>query len=409
MKQQLRWEFLFGKSFFPYWINKKAKRCSTLLCLIIAFKSIYNGENSAILLFPLSFWKKQLMRPIHLPFIPNETYSKMDEKNQSESQPFVSIVTPVYNGEKYLTECVKSVLSQTYKNWEYIILDNCSTDRTYEIAKQYAKNDSRIKVCRNEKLIDVIENHNKSYQKISLKSKYCKLLHSDDFMFPSCLEEMIGLAERHPKIGIVGAYSIVGKKVRNEGLQYASKEVNGHTIARQTLLGKFYLFWSPSSLMIRSDLIRSRNPFYNPELLHADVDSLYILLRSWNFGFVHQILTFVRVHDNSLTTILTKPMNRLILSNLHLFLMHGPVFLKKDEFKTELKKRVNTYYRFLAENALELREIEFWRYHKLWLNKINFQFELTRLVKGIACLILYHPKRSILRLIRALYQKVKND
>jgi len=343
-----------------------------------------------------------------MPFIPNETETKMDEKNQNEPKPFVSIVTPVYNGERYLTECIKSVLSQTYNNWEYIILDNCSTDKTFEIADQFSKKSSRIKVHRNNKLIDVIANHNKAYQKISPESKYCKLLQADDWMFPTCLEEMIGLAERHPKIGIVGAYSLAGKKVRNEGLHYTSKVVKGRTIARQTLLENYYLFWSPSSLMIRSDLIRSRNPFYNPELLHADVDSLYILLRSWDFGFVHQILTFIRVHDNSLTTILTKPMNRLILSNLHLFLMHGSTFLKQDEFEIELKRRVNAYYRFLAENALDLREIEFWRYHKEWLKKINFKFELARLVKGIFCLVFYHPKQSLLKLIRALYQKVKN-
>jgi glycosyltransferase involved in cell wall biosynthesis len=333
----------------------------------------------------------------------------MDEKNQSESIPFISIVTPVYNGEKYLHECIKSVLSQTYKNWEYIILDNCSTDKTYEIASKYAKNDSRIKVHRNDKLIDVIANHNKAYQKISPESKYCKLLQADDWMFPTCLEEMIGLAERYPKVGVVGAYSLSGKNVRNVGLPYNSKVVDGRTIAKMTLLEKFYLFWSPSSLMIRSDLIRSSNPFYNPELLHSDVDSIYVLLRSCDFGFVHQVLTFIRVHDDSLTNILTKPMNRLILSNLHLFLMHGPAFLEQDEFKIELKKRVNAYYRFLAENALEMREIRFWRYHKEWLKKIDFQFKPSRLVKGIACLIFYHPKRSLLKLIHVLGQKVKND
>ena len=54
-------------------------------------------------------------------------------------EPLVSVVTPVYNGEKYLEECIESVLNQTYKNWEYIILNNCSTDRTLEIAEQLSK------------------------------------------------------------------------------------------------------------------------------------------------------------------------------------------------------------------------------------------------------------------------------
>jgi len=53
--------------------------------------------------------------------------------------PLVSIVTPVYNGEPYLAECIESVLAQTYPNWEYIIQNNCSTDRTLEIASEYGK------------------------------------------------------------------------------------------------------------------------------------------------------------------------------------------------------------------------------------------------------------------------------
>ena len=66
------------------------------------------------------------------------------------NKPFVSIVTPVYNTEKYLAECIDSVLAQTYQNWEYIIVDNCSTDKSPLIAESYACKDSRIKIHYNE-------------------------------------------------------------------------------------------------------------------------------------------------------------------------------------------------------------------------------------------------------------------
>ena len=52
--------------------------------------------------------------------------------------PLVSVVTPVYNGETYLAACIESVLSQSYSNWEYVIVNNCSTDRTLDIASDYA-------------------------------------------------------------------------------------------------------------------------------------------------------------------------------------------------------------------------------------------------------------------------------
>lgn len=325
----------------------------------------------------------------------------------SNSEPFVSIVTPVYNGEPYLTECIESVIAQSYTNWEYIILDNCSTDGTNEIAQRYAKKDSRIIVYRNDNNVDVISNHNNAYQKISPHSKYCKLLHADDWMFPHCLKEMVSLAEHHPSVGIVSAYSLVGKRVRNVGLPYPSTVSTGRSIARQTLLGRFYLFWSPSSLMIRSDLVRANDPFYNHELLHADVDSLYLLLQSCDFGFVHQILTFVREHEASLTSTLTKHMNRLILSNLHLLAIHGPKYLTQGEFRDYFREKEKAYYRFLARNALEIREPSFWRYHKEWLAKFGFTFKRTRLLKAIIGMLVYSPQRSVSTVCHAVRERVK--
>jgi glycosyltransferase involved in cell wall biosynthesis len=321
------------------------------------------------------------------------------------SEAFVSVVTPVYNGEKYLAECIESVLAQTYSNWEYIILDNCSTDGTNEIARQYAQKDNRIRLYRNEELVDVITNHNKVYQKISMDSKYCKLLHADDWMFPDCLNAMISLAEQHPEVGIVGAYSLVGKRVRNDGLLYADKVLSGRVIARNSLLNQYYLFWSPSSLMMRSDLIRARDPFYNPEHLHADDDSLYILLQTCDFGFVHQVLTSIRDHEDSLTSMVTKPMNRTILSNLHLFAMHGPTYLTQDEFKGHLKNKMKVYYSFLATNALELRETKFWQYHQEWLDRFGFHFDRIELAKAIISKVINQPKQSIGKVSRALFNK----
>src|SRR5258708_3929396 len=63
-----------------------------------------------------------------------------NEMNRS-SPPRVSIVTAVYSGAEYLTECIESVLAQTYQNWDYTIIDNCSTDNSLEIAEQYLARD----------------------------------------------------------------------------------------------------------------------------------------------------------------------------------------------------------------------------------------------------------------------------
>src|SRR4030095_4995561 len=68
------------------------------------------------------------------------------------ASPLVSVVTPVYNGERYLAECIESVLAQTYQNWEYIIVNNCSTDRTREIGESYGRKDERIRIHNNRQL-----------------------------------------------------------------------------------------------------------------------------------------------------------------------------------------------------------------------------------------------------------------
>ena len=85
----------------------------------------------------------------------------------SENCPLVTVLTPVYNGEAYFAECIESVLSQTYQNFEYIIVNNCSTDRSLEIAKTYAARDSRVRIHTNEKFVDVIANHNTAFRLMS--------------------------------------------------------------------------------------------------------------------------------------------------------------------------------------------------------------------------------------------------
>ena len=106
-------------------------------------------------------------------------------------QPLVSVLTPVYNGERYLVECIESVLAQTYQNWEYIIVNNCSTDRTLEIAEKFAAQDKRIRIHNNETFVGCDANGNIAFRQISLDSKYCKVVHADDWLYPECIMRMV--------------------------------------------------------------------------------------------------------------------------------------------------------------------------------------------------------------------------
>src|SRR5258705_4798914 len=114
----------------------------------------------------------------------------MDQKKNREAQPPVSVVVPVYNGAEYLAECIESILAQTHQNWDCIIVNNCSTDNSSEIAQCYAAKHSRIRAHQNEQLLRAVPNFNVGLRQISAGSKYCKIVFVYDWIVPECLERM---------------------------------------------------------------------------------------------------------------------------------------------------------------------------------------------------------------------------
>lgn len=303
-------------------------------------------------------------------------------------QPLVSVITPVYNCEKYIAECIESVLAQTYTNWEYIIVNNCSTDRTLEIAQKYARKDSRISIYNNKDFLSVIQNHNHAFQKISLESKYCKVVQADDWLFPECIEKMVGIAESNPTVGIVGSYRLEETKVSCDGLSYPSTVVSGKEICRSSLLGGPYIFGSPTTLLIRSDLIRSHKYFYNEKNLHADVEACYAVLKDYDFGFVHQVLSFTRRHNETETTF-AKRLNTYILGDLIILKKYGPIYLNNEEYEKLLKKEIKNYYRKLAKDILKKREKKIWNYHKKGLKELGYSLNLIKIL-GASIIVLYN-------------------
>lgn len=280
-------------------------------------------------------------------------------------QPLVSVVTPVYNGERYLEECIESVLAQTYDHWEYVVVDNCSTDRTPEIAAAYAERDARIRVVRPDEFVDAGANANRALREISRESRYCKVLHADDWLFPECLERMVRLAEENPSVGIVSSYRLEGERVSLVGLPYAISVLPGPEICRSTLLGSEpypYLFGSPTSLLLRSDLVRARETFYNPENPYQDdQEACYELLRTSDFGFVHQVLTFTRRHEGAGIAYFHRVGGE-IPGQISLLRKFGPVYLDAPDYRRRLATLVVRHGLFLALNLARLRDPEYRRH-----------------------------------------------
>lgn len=314
-----------------------------------------------------------------------------------ESQPLVSVLTPVYNGESYLVECIESVLAQTYQNWEYCIVNNCSTDRTLEIAETYAGKDKRIRVENNSEFVGPGRNGNVAFRKMSPDSKYCKVVHADDWLFPECITKMVELAEANPTVAIVGAYSLVGTRVSWDGLPYTTTVISGREISRWILLGKPYVFGSPTAILWRSDLVRASDPFYDESNSHRDSEACLRILRSWDFGFVHQVLSYIRIREADGRTY-SKQYNTYLPNSIDRLLKFGPAVLSEEELHARLKHYWAKYYDYLGASALLLREKEFWAFHRDKMERMGQPLSLPRLALAISSKImdyLFNPKRTI--------------
>lgn len=303
--------------------------------------------------------------------------------------PLVSVVVPFYNAECFLAECIESVLAQTFEHWELILLNNGSTDSSLAIAERFAARDSRIRIHSNREVLPVNRNHNLALRLLSPPSKYCKVLHADDFMFPECLARMVAVAEDNPTVGIVSSYGMDGVRVRWAGLPHTQTVFAGHEICRATLLKKLYVFGAPSSLLIRSDLVRSRPDFYD-EALHpyADVAACYETLRNSDFAFVHQILTFTREHEQSITFTLKWRLGTQPSLQLELLVRYGPMYLTATEYESQLKRNLHNYYRFLARRTLRnvlsrADRREFWAFHKVRMARTGHPFRRAAFFRGL--------------------------
>ena len=321
----------------------------------------------------------------------------------SAHEPFVTVVTPVYNGGDFLAECIESVLKQTYQNYEYIIVNNCSTDRTLEVAQQYAKLDSRITVHNNERFVPVIENHNIAFGLISPMAKYCKVVSADDFLFPECISRLVECAEANPGAAVIGSYQLSGEYIRWQGFKYPEALISGVELCRQMFLGedKNFGFGTPTSMLYRADLVRASKAFYPNSSPHADTSACFSSLRTSDFGFVYQVLSYERTHQST-QSFWSAQINRYASARLNDLMEYGPLYLSSKEQQQQIKKALNDYHRFLAINWLiGSRNKDFWNYHETRLRELGYPLRPFALLRAATVSLLreiLNPEQAIRKL-----------
>jgi len=131
-----------------------------------------------------------------------------------KKEPLVSILMTAYNREKYIAEAIESVLASTYTNFELIIVDDGSKDRTVEIARSFEKKDNRIKVYVNETNLGDYPNRNKAAS--YARGKYLKYLDSDDVIYEHSLTVMVEAIEKFPNV----AYAFLSATIQDDDSPY---------------------------------------------------------------------------------------------------------------------------------------------------------------------------------------------
>ena len=303
-----------------------------------------------------------------------------------DSTPFVSIVTPFYNTRQFLPECIESVLRQTYENWEYVLVDNRSTDGSSEIAAHYVSRfPEKIRLIHTASFLSQLQNYNFALTCISSDSKYCKMVQADDWLFADCVRSMVEVAEAHPSVGIVAAYALAGESVDQDGLPYPSPVVTGRDACRFYFLKGKYLCGSATSSLIRSEVIRSRDPFYDER--YAPIEDAHVcfdVLRTWNFGFVHQVLTYSRRDNESMLSRML-PLGFILFTRFALLVEHGRYYLSAEEYKRCLKHAEREYFVYLTKAACALRPAtrEFWEFHRNGLASTDYSLDWKRLARWV--------------------------
>lgn len=218
--------------------------------------------------------------------------------------PLISVCIPVLNGENYIRESINSVLRQTEKNFELIVVDNCSTDHTVEIVASY--NDPRINLVKNTSNIGSIRNFNRCTE--LSRGEFFMLLPHDDILMPTMLETFSKpLIEDH-KVGLAySSYYIINENGEKTHLRMAAPE--DKVMNSDEAIKEFILNGNPvQCAMVRKELFSSLGTFNPDYFVMCDIDLwCRIALAGNKVAYFRTPQNCLRVHSDSGQQVLIKP------------------------------------------------------------------------------------------------------
>ena len=285
-------------------------------------------------------------------------------------QPTVSIVLPCYNGADFLAQSIDSVVSQTFVDWELILVNDCSKDNSLEIMQQYAEKDNRIRIIDNEHNLKLPGALNRGFREAN--GKYLTWTSHDNRMAPTMLEEFVQYLDANPDKGLVTAcYAAFSLKTGEQLYEVHHPDPQLHLPLYNCVCYAF---------MYRHEVLDTVGDYDTTLFLVEDYDYWVRIWQKYPVGKIYKVLYYTGVGDDTLTLSRKKEIAEKLLE---MRLRYFDDFDRSLQGHPDLQRRL---YNSIADNMHGLPRL---------------RFTAKRGFKYIAFYwFFYRPKKTIKKLIR---------
>ncbi len=274
---------------------------------------------------------------------------------------------PVYNAEKFVAEAIDSILNQTFKDFEFLIINDGSSDQSESIVNRYG--DKRIRYIKNNSNLKVAETLNKGIY--LAKGKYIARMDADDISLPERLMHQVSFLDSNPDVGVCGTwFRTTGASTRTVRTPVDDRDIKS-----------FLFFNSPfchPSVMIRKEVLLQNNITYE-NILYAEDYLLWIKLsRYTKMANIPEVLFIYREHDSNISLINKEHQehNANIGRAIYLKQEFGSMF--DDSIYNDFCKLYNSKVDIIISKK---REIDFFNFYRILFNKITIKGNVSDKVK----------------------------
>lgn len=267
----------------------------------------------------------------------------------------VSVVMPAYNAEKYISIAIESILEQTYRNFEFIIIDDCSNDKTFDIIQSFKVKDKRIILIRNNKNIGVTKSLNKALEEA--RGKYIVRMDADDWSYPERLDTQIKLMEDQPEVVVSGSYiEVCDSKLKTKYI----RKYHLDDVSIRKHLFRYSPFAHPATIWKAAILKKER---YDERINVCQDYELYFRIgKIGKFMNLDKLLLKLRMHERSISTTLSDIQSKnTVLIRLNAVLILGYNMSRFDKL-----------YNFLQEVGINLIPVKIRFFIFNFLRRFNF-------------------------------------